>query len=464
MQFSFPKNFVWGAATSAYQVEGSPLADGAGMSIQHTYAHTPGATADGMTGDVLADHYHRWPEDIALMREIGVGAYQFSVAWPRVLPEGVGKVNARGLDFYDRLMDAVLEAGIVPAPILHVWDFPTVLQNQGGWANRDSAEWFAEYARIVFDRLGDREGQWMTICEPLSIAGGGWIAGLLAPRIQDLYAGMRAGHHVLLAHGRAVQAFRASGARGEIGTSTGLTDIQPATDSAADVAAAERYRDNQNALYLDPVLLGRYPSEAPGWYGEAWPEIRDGDLEVISAAVDFAGITYYRSMDVAHGQVPDERRDDRGRWTDADEPSYDPMVDAHTVPRPGTPMTDIGWPIDPDGLTRALVWFRDRYGDVPVVVSETGGAFDDVVANGTVEDPARRAFLRDHMIATHRAIADHGIDVRGFYVWSFLDTWEFWLGCTARFGLVHIDYDTQTRTLKDSGRWYREVIASNGLE
>lgn len=459
----FPAGFVWGAGTSAYQIEGSPLADGAGMSIQHRYAHMPGNSADGMTGDLLADHYHRWREDVAIMRELGLGAYQFSIAWPRVLPEGTGRVNEKGLDFYDRLVDALLEARVIPAPILHVWDFPATLQDRGGWANRDSADWFAEFAGLVFERLGDREGQWMTICEPLSIAFGGYVGGLLAPRIQDIYAGMRAGHHVLLAHGRAVEAFRATGAKGEIGCSTGVTDLQPASERDEDHAAAERVRIAQNALYLDPVIKGVYPSEAIGWYGEAWPEVRDGDLETISTPVDFVGVTYYTARHVADGPPPPRLRQAGVRWGEADESEYDPWLDTHTVPRGGQATTGIGWSIDPDGLTRALRWLRDRYGDVPLVVTEVGAAFDDQVVDGEVDDAARLAYLRDHAVAAHRAI-EAGVDLRGFYVWSFLDTWEFWLGCTARFGLVHIDYETQQRTVKSSARWYRDVMAANAVE
>jgi beta-glucosidase len=459
--YRFPEGFVWGAATSAYQIEGSPLADGAGMSIQHRFAHTPGSTADGVTGDVLADHYHRWREDVAIMKDLGLGAYQFSIAWPRVLPEGTGVVNASGLDFYDCLVDALLEAGVAPAPILHVWDFPAALQDKGGWANRDSAEWFGEYAAIVFERLGDRVGQWLTICEPLSIAHGGYVAGLLAPRMRDLYAGLLAGHHVLLAHGRAVQAYRASGATGEIGTSTGFTDVQPASDSDADHSAAERVRDHHNTLYLDPVMRGEYPAEIVRAFGEAWPQVRDGDLAAISAPIDFLGVTYYMGMVVADGESGNTSSDASENPL-AGEDGFDALLNARTVAT-GRPVTGIGWDVNPEGLTRALIWLRDRYGEFPLVVTEVGAAYDDIVVDCKVDDHARLAFLRDHLIAAHRSI-DEGVDLRGLYVWSLLDTWEFWLGCTARFGLVHVDYETKQRTIKASGHWYRDVIAANGLE
>ncbi len=458
--YRFPEGFVWGAGTSAYQIEGSPLADGAGMSIQHTYAHTPGACVDGVTGDVLADHYNRWPEDVALMSELGLQAYQFSIAWPRVLPEGVGPVNRKGIDFYDRLVDALLEAGVTPVPILHVWDLPVALHWQGGWMNRDSAEWFAEYATVVYERLGDRVPQWLTICEPLSIAGGGYIGGLLAPRMRDLYAGLRVAHHVLLAHGRAVEAFRASGATGEIGTSTGFSDIQPATDGAADVAAAERANEHHNALYLDPIMRGEYPAEIVARYGEAWPEVRDGDLATISAPIDFLGVTCYMGQVVADAgsdaEVPE------GFNPLADDPELDTHLGVRMVPT-GRPVTGIGWDVHPEGITRGLLWLRERYGDFPLVLTEFGAAYDDVVADGRVADAERQAFLRDYLIGAHRAI-EQGVDLRGAFVWSLIDTWEFWLGVSARFGIVHVDYETKRRTVKDSGRWFGEVMAANGFE
>src|SRR5262245_25388483 len=297
--YRFPAGFVWGAATSAYQIEGSPLADGASPSIQHRYAHTPGNTHQGQTGDLAADHYHRWPQDITLMQQLRLRHYQYSIAWPRILPQGTGPVNRAGLDFYDRLTDGLCAAGVTPTPILHVWDLPGVLQDRGGWANRDCAEWFAEFAAVVFELIGDRASHWFTICEPLSIAHFGHIAGEIAPAMRDVYAGLRAAHHVLLAHGRAVQAFRASGATGQIGTSTIVMDVQPASDRQADRAAAERASAYLNELFLDPVMLGAYPAELVERFGEAWPPVLGGDLEVISSPIDFLGVTYYLGLNVA---------------------------------------------------------------------------------------------------------------------------------------------------------------------
>jgi len=462
----FPDGFLWGAATSAYQIEGSPLADGAGMSIQHRFAHTPGNTRDGATGDVAADHYNRWREDITIMRELGLPAYQFSIAWPRVLPTGTGDVNKPGIDFYDRLVDGLLEAGIEPCPILHVWDLPGELQDQGGWANRDSADWFAEYAAIAFDRLGDRAANWLTICEPSSIVFGGYMAGVVPPAVKDIYAGLRAGHHILLAHGRAVQAFRASDASGKIGTSSTIKVAKPASSDPADVAAAERSTLYHTGLWLDPVMLGTYPEEITRLFGDAWPEVSDEDLATISQPIDFVGVTYY-SRDVVAAERPavdevaagngnvesfvEERRQTMGR-----------LMGVRVIPAVGQ-LTGIDWPIDAEGAYDALIWLRDRYGNPPIYMAESGAAFNDVVIDGKVADPERISFIRDYLAAAHRAIAE-GVDLRAWFVWSFLDTYEFWLGYSARFGLVHIDYDSLARTVKDSGFWFRDVIAANGFE
>lgn len=471
----FPEGFVWGAATSAYQIEGSPLADGAGPSIQHRYAHTPGNTLRGENGDFAADHYRRFLEDVAIMRDMGLQAYQFSTAWPRVLPEGTGAVNQAGLDFYDRLVDALLEAGVAPAPILYVWDLPAVLQDRGGWANRDSADWFAEYTAVVFDLIGDRATHWFTICEPDAVSLAGYAQGGLAPATRDLYAGLRAAHHVLLAHGRAVEAFRASGASGVIGTSSGVTHIKPASDSEADIAAAERADAYSNGLFLDPVMLGKYPAEIVERFGDAWPEVRDGDLATISAPIDFLGLTYYSTMVVADGAEPPPAEAEAALKT-AEGPALmgtiielashrDLMaetIDVRVLPPTGPFASGFGFKVDPDGLYQVLTGLRDRYGNPPLYITEVGSAYPDVVVNGEVDDPERLSYLRDHFIAAHRAIAE-GVDLRGCFVWSLLDTWEFFLGFHSRFGLVHVDYETQRRIVKSSGHWYRDVMADNAL-
>lgn len=448
----FPDGFLWGAATASYQIEGSPLADGAGPSIWHRFAHTPGTIRAGETGDVACDHYRRWREDVGLMRELGLKAYRFSMAWPRVLPDGRGKVNEPGLSFYDRLVDALLDAGIVPFVTLYHWDLPGALQDEGGWANRDVVGWFADYADLVFGRLGDRVRHFITLNEPLVVADAGHIAGVHAPGMRDLCAGMRAVHHLLLAHARAVQAFRASRAGdGEIGITLNLWPSHPASASPEDGAAAERSSAYNNRLFLDPIFRGCYPEvivprllEALG-SAEAWPGMQPGDLRQIQKPVDFLGINYY-SRSVVQA-APGEG-----------------LLDSRPV-RQAAPHTEMDWEVYPEGLYEILAWIRRTYGDTPVYVTESGAAYPDVVepGSGMVNDDDRLAYLRDHFIQAHRAIQD-GVDLRGYFVWSLLDNFEWAHGYSKRFGIVHVDFGTQRRTIKKSGRWYREVIERNGLE
>jgi beta-glucosidase len=461
----FPDGFLWGAATSAYQVEGSPLADGAGVSIWHRFAHTPGNVVNDENGDIACDHYNRYREDVALMGELGLKAYHFSTAWSRVLPDGIGSVNQAGLDFYDRLVDALVDAGISPVVVLYAWEMPAALQDLGGWANRDSVEWFAEFAARVFERLGDRVTHWLTMCEPLSIAHHGYTVGELAPGMRDLYTGLRVAHHLLLGHGRVVQTFRESGAGGEIGIIHGIADIQPTSDDPADLAAARRVDSHFNALFLDPIMRGAYPAEIVEWWGEAWPTVEPGDLEVISTPIDFIGIDYYcRSIvgDDPNGAELGDRAEEIGAAGPIGG-GLARMLKVRVVPHDG-PETAIGWPITPDGLGNCLRWLHDRYGGPPIIITEIGAAFDDApLPDGQIRDPQRIAYIRDHLIAAHKAIAD-GVDLRGCFIWSLIDTFEFNLGYDTRFGLVRVDYDTQERTIKDSGRWYREVVRANGFD
>ena len=460
----FPDGFLWGAATSAQQVEGSLLADGAGRSMWYGFARTPGHVVGGQLQDVACDHYVRYRADVGIMRELSLPSYQFSVSWARVLPDGTGRVNARGLDFYDRLVDELLAADVSPMTVVYTWELPERLADLGGWTNRDCASWMAEFATVLFDRLGDRVNHWLTMCEPMSVAHYGYVVGDLAPGIRDVHAGLRATHNVLLGHGRTVEAFRASSARGEIGIINAMADIRPATDSSRDVAAAERTRAYYHSLYLDPIVRGTYPPELQQWFGEAWPSYPEEDLEVIATPMDFIGIDYYCRSVVA------DDPDGAGTGGVADEigaagPIGDGLarlLKVRVVPPEG-PFTDVGWEITPDGLYNVLVWLRTRYDAMPVYITEIGAAFDDVVGeDGNVDDEARRDYLREHLLATHRAIAD-GVDVRGCYVWSFTDTWEYNLGYEARFGLVHVDYETQKRTVKGSGTWFASVARDNGF-
>ena len=435
---------MWGCATAAYQIEGSPLADGAGPSIWHRFSHTPGNVHAGQTGDVACDHYRRWREDVALMRQLGLRAYRFSVAWPRVLPEGRGRVNQAGLAFYDRLVDALLEAGIVPFVTLYHWDLPGALQDLGGWANRDVVGWFAEYAGVLFERLGDRVRHWITLNEPWCVAHLGYVAGVHAPGMRDLWAGLRAVHHLLLAHAAAVRALRASRAAGaQIGITLNLAPQHPATDSEADRAAADRADAYQNRLFLDPIFRRRYPEVLVRHFGPAWPAAPEEDLAAIAVPIDFLGINYYSRSVVA--DAPGEG-----------------LLGVRTVQGSG-PRTAMGWEIYPEGLYELLVRLHREYGVRDLYITENGAAFDDRPDGaGRVDDAWRVDYLRRHFAQAHRAIQE-GVGLRGYFVWSLLDNFEWAQGYSQRFGIVYVDYATQRRTVKRSGHWYRQVIEANAL-
>ncbi|MGH8878414.1 MAG: glycoside hydrolase family 1 protein, partial [Stackebrandtia sp.] len=409
--------------------------------------------------------------DISLARDLGLTAFRFSIAWPRVLPEGVGGVNARGLDHYEAVVDALLEAGITPFPYLYYWDLPVALQDRGGWANRDCADWFADYADVVFQRLGDRVPRWLTICEPWSIVHFGHILGEDAPGIRDVRTALRAGHHLLLGHGRAVQAYRASGSGGEIGISTVMTDVRAASDRPGDRLAAERVDSYVNRLFLEPVLRGAYPAMADRLYDVA-PPAAEGDLAVIATPIDFLGVVYYLRMTVGRLESETEVEPATTPQVDGGLPADFSLTDLAAMERqeavfaglldaqvlePRGPVTDLGWEIAPDGLTDILCDIHDRYGNPPVYIAENGAAFGDTVGdNGGIDDPDRSGYLRDHLYTAQRAI-ESGVDLRGWSVWSLLDDPD------NSFGLIHVDPETKRRTLKNSAHWYREVIAANGF-
>ncbi|HEY0310815.1 MAG TPA: GH1 family beta-glucosidase [Luteimonas sp.] len=440
--YAFPEGFLWGAATAAHQIEGSPLADGAGASIWTRFAHTPGMTLGGDTGDVACDHYRRWREDVALMGELGLRAYRFSVSWSRVLPDGTGRVNQAGLDFYSRLVDALLEAGIEPLLTLYHWDLPAALDDRGGWLNRDCADWFAEYGRTLYRALDGRVRKWVTLNEPWVITDGGYLHGALAPGHRSRYEAPIASHNLMRAHGAAVQAYRAEG-RHEIGLVVNIEPKYPASDSAEDQAAVRRAHAYMNEQYLDPALLGRYPPELKEIFGDAWPDWPAEDFEAIRQPLDFIGVNYYtRSVTRAATSYP---------------------LDAAAVRQPLGTYTETGWEVFPQGLTDTLLWVKERYGDIPLYVTENGAAFFDppVAEGGRIRDPLRIDYLHKHLRAVREAIA-RGCDVRGYMAWSLLDNLEWSLGYSKRFGIVHVNYATQQRTPKDSARWYREVIATNG--
>ncbi|MBJ6984543.1 GH1 family beta-glucosidase [Luteimonas sp. MC1750] len=439
---SFPDGFLWGAATAAHQIEGSPLADGAGASIWTRFAHTPGMTLNGDTGDVACDHYRRWKQDVALMRELGLRAYRFSVSWSRIHPEGTGRVNQAGLDFYSRLVDELLENGIEPLVTLFHWDLPAALDDRGGWLNRDCADWFAEYGSTLYRALDGRVKKWATINEPWVVTDGGYLHGALAPGHRSRYEAPIAAHNLMRAHGAAVQAYRAEGAH-EIGLVVNIEPKYPASDSAEDAAAVRRAHAYMNEQFLHPALLGHYPPELKDIFGDAWPDWPAHDFALIRQPLDFVGINYYtRSVTAAGDSYPQRTA---------------------VVRQPLGTYTETGWEVFPQGLTDLLLWFKDTYGDLPVYITENGAAFFDppVAEDGRVRDPLRTGYLRKHLGAIHDAIAA-GVDVRGYMAWSLLDNLEWSLGYSKRFGIVHVNYATQERTPKDSARWYSGVIASNG--
>jgi len=438
----FPEDFLWGAATAAYQVEGSPLADGAGASIWHRFSHTPGRTAGGETGDVACDHYRRWREDVALMSELGLNAYRFSIAWGRVLPRGTGRVNAKGLDFYERLVDALLHAGIQPLVTLYHWDLPAALDDRGGWLNPDCADWFAEYTRVVVRRLDDRVKRWLTLNEPWVVSDGGYLHGVLAPGHANLFEAPIASFNLMRAHARGVAAYRAEG-RHAIGLAVNLEPKYPASDSPEDLAATRRAHAYMNRQYLDPLFFGRHPAPMVEIFGEAWPERAAAELEEIRGVPDFLAVNYYTRGVTRH------------------DPTARP-VRASSVRQPNATYTETGWEVFPRGLADTLAWLARRYGPVPLYVTENGAAFYDPPSyEGPIDDPLRVAYYREHLRVAQQAIAA-GIDLRGYFAWSLLDNFEWSHGYSKRFGLVHVDYATQKRTPKASARFYAEVVNSCG--
>ncbi len=438
----FPAPFLWGAATAAYQVEGSPLADGAGPSIWHRWSHTPGRVLHGDTGDVACDHYRRWESDVGLMRELGLNAYRFSISWSRVFPEGKGRPNQKGIDFYRRLTDALRENGIQPLITLFHWDLPAALDDLGGWLNRDIAGWFADYATAMFRALDDRQPIWATLNEPWVVTDGGYLHGPLAPGHRNLFETPIAAHNLLRGHGAAVAACRAV-SKSQIGIVLNLEPKTPASDSEEDRKATSRADAYMNRQYLDPICFGSYPPELADLYGEAWPQFPDSDFRDIRQPIDFLGVNYYKRVITRNSPGTIIERAER-------------------VENPRAVYTETGWEVYAPGLTDILVWVHDRYGKIPLIITENGAAFyDPPSANGNVDDPLRVDYLRAHLRAAREAMR-RGVDLRGYCVWSLLDNFEWALGYSKRFGIIHVDYETQKRTIKASGRFYADVIRSRG--
>lgn len=439
----FPESFVWGAATAAYQVEGSPLADGAGPSIWHRFTHTPGLTVDGATGDVACDHYRRYESDVDHMRRLGLRGYRFSVSWSRILPEGRGHVNPAGIAFYDRLVDALCASGILPCVTLYHWDLPAALDDRGGWLNPDIADWFAAYATVVARALGDRVGMWATLNEPWVVVDAGYVHGVHAPGHRNRFEAPLATHNLLRAHAAGVGALRAH-VRAPVGIVVNIEPKDAATDAEADRVAADLADQYMNRQFLDPLFLGAYPEGMRVLFGDAWPDFARAEMDAIRTPLDFLGINYYtRGLTAAHP----------GGWP----------VPARTVPNDGAEYTDLMWEVHPESMTRVLCWVRDRYGDVPLYITENGSAFPDPesVPGPIHEDPRRVAYLRAHILAA-RAAMERGVDLRGYFAWSLLDNLEWSAGFSKRFGLIHVDFATQKRTWKRSAEVYREVIATGG--
>lgn len=443
-EVDFPKGFVWGCATSSYQLEGAWNEDGKGESIWDRFCRAPDRIKNGDTADVACDHYHRYRQDVALMKELGLKGYRFSISWPRIFPEGKGQVNRKGLDFYSRLVDELLAAGITPFPTLYHWDLPQALQDQGGWANRDTAQHFADYCAAVVDHLGHRVTSWMIFNEPWIFTVLGYMAGIHAPGLRDPSMALRTTHIVNLAQGLAVRAVRATGKAEAVGTAFSMNGIYPASESEEDRAASERLHAFNNVWFLETVQNGRYPEA----YVDGTPlermGVQPGDMEIVKAPLDFVGINLYTRLVVA------------------DNP-HDRNLGLRIVYVPNAERTDFGWEVYPDAIHQAIMRIWNDY-HRPIYITENGCSYGDAPAeNGVVNDDRRVSFYQRYIAQVARAIHD-GADVRGYYAWSLLDNFEWAEGYSQRFGLVYVDYPTQRRIIKKSGYWYRDLIAANRLQ
>jgi beta-glucosidase len=439
---ALPEGFRFGTATAAYQIEGAVNEDGRGESIWDRFAHTPGCVAGGDNGDVACDHYHRWRADLDLMAELGMESYRFSIAWPRVFPSGAGAVNQSGMRFYRELCEGLRERGIEPIATLYHWDLPQELQDRGGWASRDTAFLFAEYAAAVAGELGDVVTEWITINEPWVVAFQGHAHGTKAPGIRDWRTALAVAHHLLVGHGLACQAVRSAATSARAGISLNLAPINPAGSATADRLAAQRMDGHLNRWFLDPVMRGEYPQDMLELYERRVGPldfIEGGDASLAATRTEFMGVNYYAPLRV--------RAD---AWRNP--------LGVRQAP-PVAPTTAMGWEVSPDGLRELLIRVRDEYGDKPIFITENGASYEDPPAhNGCVEDPQRTAYLESHLLALREAIAD-GVQVERYCVWSLLDNFEWELGYDKRFGIVSVDYETQDRTPKRSALWYRDHIA-----
>ncbi len=443
---TFPEGFLWGAATAAYQIEGAWNEDGKGESIWDRFVRRKYNVLNNDTGDVACDHYHLMPQDVALMKELGMQTYRFSLSWPRILPQGRGAVNEKGLDFYDRLVDNLLAAKILPNATLNHWDFPQAFQDIGGWLNRDSIDWFTDYARVVFDKLGDRVPMWSTHNEPWVIAFRGNAMGTHAPGLCDYSKAYQTAHHLLISHGKTVELFRQDGYKGQIGIVLNLGHFEPGSERESDRAACQRAYEENVALFLDPLFLGRYPEMLFDWIGPHAPQVEGGDFTSINQPIDFLGVNYYTTEVISYALEGG-------------------LLKASRVPvsSPGLGHTEMGWGIHPAGLTAVLLNVKEKYGNPTMYITENGCGYKEVPdEKDFVSDWNRVNFLRVHFLAAQDAI-QAGVNLRGYYVWSLMDNFEWAKGYGPRFGIVRINYETMSRTPKQSAHWYREVIAQNGV-
>ncbi|SDR99210.1 GH1 family beta-glucosidase [Microlunatus soli] len=442
-----PRDFVIGAATASYQVEGATTEDGRGRSIWDTFAGTPGTIADGTTGDVADDHYHRYADDVALMADLGLDAYRFSIAWPRIQPGGTGRALSAGIDFYRRLAESLLQKGITPWATLYHWDLPQALEDRGGWLDPDTANRFADYAAAVQDGLGDLITHWITLNEPWCAAFLGYASGVHAPGKQLGSEAAHAAHHLLRGHGLASQVLRRDAAA-RVGVTLNLYSVRPASSAPDDVDAARRIDGLQNRFFLEPVLRGSYPEDVLTDLGEtAWFAERTGDLTSIAAPLDFLGINYYSRHTTTTTDRPAR-------------PSAYPGSEQVTMVATGAATTEMGWEIHPDGMVDVLRQAAAMAPELPLYITENGSAWPDAPsADGAFDDVERRRYLHDHLAACRQAI-DAGIDLRGYFIWTLTDNWEWAFGQSRRFGLIHVDYDTQRRTVKHSGEWLRSFLAT----
>jgi len=443
-KLTFPHDFLWGVATAAFQIEGACDEDGKGLSIWDEFSRVPGKIRTGESAEVACDHYHRWRQDIALMRSLGLKAYRFSVSWPRVLPEGSGQVNEKGIDFYSRLVDELGEAGIEPVVTLYHWDLPLVLDRRlGGWPNRELARYFADFGDLMYRRLGDRVRRWITINEPWVVCQGGYLLGDLAPGHKNLQESFQAGHTLLLAHGMAVERLRAVLPEAQVGIALNLWPVHAATDTERDRSAAARMSSYVNEWFLDPIYRGDYPGLMREAFGDLLPSFTAEEREIVQSPLDFVGVNNYSRTIVRHEE--------------------EQFLEARQVGAPG-PVTHMDWEIYPDALREILSWVHTRYAPPSMMITENGAAFKDEPDDaGRVNDSARVAYLQTYLSKAHQAF-EEGVPLTGYFLWSLLDNFEWSYGFSKRFGIIHVDYETQRRTVKRSGEWYAQTISDNAFE